>query len=62
MPRTWTKTELKVFLKRLAHRLGRIPNTADIRYAKNTPGVWEFYKKFGSLADAFRAAGLLKGE
>jgi len=59
--RNWTKTELKVFLKRLTHGLGRIPNTADIRYAKDTPGVLAFYKKFGSLADAYRTAGLLKG-
>ena len=62
MKKTWTKTELKVFLKRLAHRLGHLPERADIVAVKNAPPVALFYRKFGSLADAFQAAGLLKGE
>lgn len=63
MPHTWTKPDLIVWLRRKARRLGRLPNNDDIELSKRPhPTAWTFYKKFGSLADAYRAAGLLKGE
>jgi len=59
---SWTKTELLVWLTRLARRLGRLPGRADITGSGSGPAVTLYYKKFGSLADAYRAAGLLKGD
>ncbi|MGD9642796.1 MAG: homing endonuclease associated repeat-containing protein [Elusimicrobiales bacterium] len=58
---TWRKSELIVWLRRTARKLRRLPSKRDI-LAESGPTVIVFYKKFGSLADAYRAAGLLKGE
>ncbi|MCX5785686.1 MAG: hypothetical protein NTX59_08345 [Elusimicrobia bacterium] len=62
MPTPWTKPELIIWLRRQAHRLHRLPGRHDILIAKNAPSINLFYSKFGSLADAYRAAGLLKGD
>jgi hypothetical protein len=58
----WDQDQMIVWLTRLAKRLGRLPGRREILAAKNGPSAELFYKKFGSLADAYRAAGLLKGD
>ncbi len=60
MPHPWTKPELIVWLRRKARRLGHLPGPGNILATKNGPGLKLFYTKFGSLVDAYLAAGLLK--
>ena len=59
---TWCKSQMILWLRLRARRLGRLPGRRDIISVKSGPGITVFYKKFGSLADAYRAAGLLKGD
>lgn len=61
MKTTWRKTQLLAWLRGQARRLRRLPGRKDVLAARGTPGIAVFYRRFGSLADAYRAAGLLKG-
>jgi hypothetical protein len=56
----WDRASLLAWLRGLSRRLRRLPGRKDVLAARGTPGIAVFYRRFGSLADAYRAAGLLK--
>lgn len=58
MSQKYSRKELLQALRELSEKLGRTPKKKDLRKNDASPSPTPYYREFGSLTDAVRAAGL----
>ena len=54
----YKNSEILIALKKLAAEVGRTPTKREINACKWCPSDWTVYRRFGTLRNAFKKAGI----